>query len=58
MLIATPLFTSSSSSSYIDSMVRGYYIYKEVWEAAVGEELECKREVNNVRTPGILLTVL
>ena len=30
-------------------MVRGYYVYKEVWCAAVGEELSCVREVENYR---------
>ena len=31
----------------IESCIRGYHIYKEVWEAVVGEELECKRECDN-----------
>ena len=31
--------------------VRGYHIYKEEWEAAVGEELKCEREKNNVKDP-------
>ena len=26
---------------------RGYHIYKEVWEAAVGEGLVCEREPEN-----------
>ena len=30
----------------IEAMVRGYHVYKEVWCAAVGEELSCVREVN------------
>ena len=29
----------------IEAMVRGYHVYKEVWCAAVGEELSCVREV-------------
>ena len=29
--------------------VRGYHIYKEEWEAAVGEELKCEREKNNAK---------
>ena len=32
-----------------ESMVRGYHIYGEQWEAAVGEELECRRERGNSR---------
>ena len=31
--------------------VKGYHIYKEEWEAAVGEELKCEREKNNVKDP-------
>ena len=27
--------------------IRGYYVYKEVWEAAVGEALVCEREPEN-----------
>ena len=27
--------------------IRGYHEYKEVWEAAVGEELVCEREPQN-----------
>ena len=30
----------------IEAMVHGYHVYKEVWCAAVGEELFCVREVN------------
>ena len=32
-------------SHVIEAMVRGYHVYKEVWCAAVGEELSCVREV-------------
>ena len=27
--------------------VRGYHVYREVWEAAVGEVLACEREPRN-----------
>ena len=29
------------------SCIRGYHIYKDVWEAAVGEVLACLREPDN-----------
>ena len=29
--------------------VRGYHVYKEIWEVATGEVLICKRELHNVR---------
>ena len=35
----------------IEAMVRGYHVYKEIWCAAVGEELSCIREVENYRDP-------
>ena len=28
----------------IDSCVRGYYVYNDIWEASVSEELPCQRE--------------
>ena len=30
----------------VEAMVRGYHVYKDVWCAAVGEEVSCVREVN------------
>ena len=27
--------------------IHGYYIYKEIWDAAIGEELDCQQEPNN-----------
>ena len=33
----------------IKAMVHGCHVYKEVWCAAVGEELSCMREVENYR---------
>lgn len=31
----------------VDAMVRGYHQYREIWEAEVGEQLECRRENSN-----------
>lgn len=30
-----------------DSCIRGYHVYKSVWDANVGEILQCKRERQN-----------
>ena len=27
--------------------IRGYHIYKEIWDAAIGEHLACERENSN-----------
>ena len=35
----------------VESMVRGYHVYQEIWIAAVGEELPCVRETDNHRDP-------
>ncbi len=29
--------------------IRGYHVYKDIWDAVVGEILDCKRERDNVR---------
>ena len=35
----------------VDAMIRGYYVYRDIWDAAVGEELKCKREIRNQNDP-------
>ena len=35
-------------SYMIETIVHGYRVYKDVWCAAVGEELSCTREVRTV----------
>ena len=27
--------------------VRGYHVYKNIWDASIGEELSCQREPSN-----------
>ncbi len=34
-----------------ESCVRGYHVYKDIWEASVGEELPCQRENGNHADP-------
>ena len=31
------------------SCIRGYHIYRDIWTAAIGEELDCVRESGNIR---------
>jgi len=38
---------SAVESFTIDSMIRGYYVYKDVWSSFIGEVLYCKRDVSN-----------
>ena len=35
----------------VDSVVRGYHVYKDVWGAAAGEALQCFRESGNQSNP-------
>lgn len=35
------------ASFSVEAMVRGYHTYKDIWTAVLGEELLCKREVDN-----------
>ena len=35
----------------VESMVRGYHVYRRVWEASVGEELTCQRNRGNLVNP-------
>ena len=34
-----------------ESCVRGYHVYKDIWEASAGEELPCQRENGNHADP-------
>ena len=31
----------------VEAMVRGYYWYSDIWDAALGEQLQCERELDN-----------
>ena len=31
-----------------DSMIRGYHIFRTIWDAVIGERLQCVQEVGNV----------
>ena len=39
----------SKMTSFI--MIRGYHIYKEIWEASHGEMFDCMRETGNSLDP-------
>ena len=38
---------ASVSSVEIDTVMRGYHVYKEVWTSTLGEKLTCRRESDN-----------
>ena len=35
----------------IQSCVRGYHVYKDIWTPSVGETLSCEREEDNTADP-------
>ena len=35
---------SSRTTFTLESCIRGYHMYKDIWNAMIGEELECARE--------------
>ena len=39
--------SSSGETFTVESCVRGYHIYKDIWDATIGEELQCARESDN-----------
>ena len=41
--------TEMASSLSVPAVIRGYHVYKEIWDAEFNEELACEREVGNRR---------
>ena len=41
----------------VEAMVRGYHVYKEIWDASIGEELLCAREPTNPCDPFAIAVV-
>ena len=35
----------------IHTNARGYHVYKDIWEAALGQLLPCQREPGNIHDP-------
>ena len=40
--------TTCSGMIEIDSVIRGYHVYKDIWTAPLGEMLFCQREIANI----------
>ena len=39
---------ATDASFSVESIVRGYHVYKDIWAASVGEYLPCRRETTNL----------
>jgi hypothetical protein len=35
----------------VQSKLHGYHVYEDLWEASIGEKLDCRREDNNIHNP-------
>ena len=42
---------ASVSCFEVDGMIRGFHVYKEVWEPVIGEELQCSLDDANLHDP-------
>ena len=42
---------SELQSYALESIIQGYHVYKEVWEASIGQILPCRREAGNIHDP-------
>ena len=51
MLADVSAIYEAMESFSIDSCVRGYHVYNDIWEASVGEELSCQCEDGNSADP-------
>ena len=40
-----------TSSHSMESMIRGYHVYQNIWTPTTGEELQCARELSNLQDP-------
>jgi len=50
-LILLQITKITESYSIHTSVYRGYHVYKDVWEAALGQLLPCQREPGNIHDP-------
>ena len=58
--LTTKFFNTCEMAMYeyqLQWCVRRYHIYKEEWEATVGEELKCEREKNSAKDPHAVAVV-
>ena len=46
-MILRLLHVAIMSSFLVESVVRGYHVYKDIWDAVVGQEFPCKPEDGN-----------
>ena len=40
---------NADEEAHLSSCRRGYHIYNAIWSGTVGEELQCAREIENVK---------
>ena len=46
------LFVTMADERFsVDSAVRGFHIYKDIWNSEIGELLMCEKELGNIHDP-------
>ena len=56
--LASHRSSSRSMPSFeVEAVVRGYHVYKQIWNPSIGEELFCAREPTNPRDPFVVAVV-
>ena len=56
-IIAAQSKVTMACRIYVESCERGYHTYHDIWDAAVGEELLCTREPNNVLDSYVVVVI-
>ena len=49
MALSLSSASSAESSIQIEPFIRGYHAYMDIWDPIIGEELQLKREAENIR---------
>ena len=49
--------TLDNETFSIEVMVCGYYVYEDIWDAALEEQLPCQREPMNSKDPFVVMVV-
>ena len=52
MCVETSWLAEMATDTFsIEAIVRGYHVKQDSWDAAIGEQLPCKREPGNYKDP-------
>ena len=59
MCVETSWLAEMATDTFsIEAIVRGYHVKQDSWDAAIGEQLPCKREPGNYKDPFTVAVVI